>query len=266
MNPSMISILVKLKLPAGWKGVAVEKWADFAFKPDELAQKPDTVFKSENDDFTALKKIEINGSQISFVVKKTVRRKGIKAVADFLRAPKSLRNFYLAVLLKQKGIAVAEPAAALWRGKVNIYITEYIENSLNLYDIAFGKNREILTNFSARKAVIRQVAEIIAKLNKANFRHRDPKAGNFIVYKDAGIYRVKLIDLDGIKQDSADRQENIIRTLSKLAETLIRFKTVNFTDLYRGFRCYCSAMEIGKAEPARRAAEIVEDVAKSRKS
>ncbi len=88
----------------------------------------------------------------------------------------------------------------------------------------------------------------MAKLNKANFRHRDPKAGNFIIYKDAGIYRVKLIDLDGIKQDSTDRQENNVRTLSKLAETLIRFKAVNFTDLYRGFRYYCKAMGIGEAE------------------
>jgi heptosyltransferase-1 len=252
----MIPILVKLKLAGGWKGVAIEKWSDFVFEPDKLAQKPDKVFKSENDDFTALKKVEIDGRTISLVVKKTVRRKGIKAVADFLRAPKSLRNFYLAVLLKQKGIAVAEPVAALWSRNVNIYITEYIENSLNLYDIAFGKDREILTNFSARKAVIRQVAETVAKLNKANFRHRDPKAGNFIIYKDGGIYRVKLIDLDGIKQDSADRQENNIRTLSKLAETLIRFKTVNFTDLYRGFRYYCKAMGISEAEAKKLFSEI----------
>ena len=241
MNPNMLSIIVDLTLPDGWKGVAVEKWSDFAFEPEKLTQNPDKVFKSENGNVTVLKKIGNN----FVVVKKTVNRTGIKRLADFLRAPKSLRNFYLAVLLKQKGIEVAEPIAALWHRKNGcIYITEYIQNSLNLYDVAFGKNREILTNFSARKTVIRQVAETIAKLHKSNFWHRDPKAGNFIIYKDSGIYRVKLIDLDGIKQDSAGRRENHIRTLAKLTETLIRFKTVNFADLYRGFRIYCNAMGI----------------------
>ncbi|MFA5293397.1 MAG: lipopolysaccharide kinase InaA family protein [Phycisphaerae bacterium] len=245
----MIPIIVKLKLAAGWKGVALEQWSDFAFDPEKLTQKPDTIFKSENGNVTALKQIEIKGKKIFFVVKKNVRRTGIRALGDLLRAPKSLRNFYLAVILKQKNIEVAEPVAALWHRKYgSIYITEYIQNSLNLYDIAFGKDKEIIKNFSARKTVIRQVAQVLAKLNKSNFWHRDPKAGNFIIYKDGGIYRVKLIDLDGIKQDSAGRRENHIKTISKLAESLIRFKAVNFADLYRGFLIYCNTMGIDDTE------------------
>ena len=249
MNLFTPIILVDLKLPGGWKGVAVEKWSAIAFEPEKLTENPDRVFKSENANFTVLKQIETSGKKISFVIKKTVKRSGIRAVADFLRAPKSLRNFYLAVLLKQKNIEVAEPVAALWHRKYgSIYITEYIPDSLDLYDIAFGKNRGILANFPIRKTVIRQVAQIIAKLHKSNFWHRDSKAGNFIIYKDGGIYRVKLIDLDGIKQDSGLRQENHIRTLSKLAETLLRFKTVNFTDLYRAFCIYCDAMKIDSGD------------------
>lgn len=249
MNSGRIQVIVKLKLLSGWKGVAVEKWSDFAFEPEKLVEKPDLIFKSENGNITALKQIESNGRKTFFVVKKTVNRTGIRALADFLRAPKSLRNFYLAILLKQKSIEVAEPVAALWsRKNGNIYITEYIQNSLNLYDVAAGKNKEILTNFSTRKTVIRQVAEIVAKLHKSNFWHRDSKAGNFIIYKDSNIYRVKLIDLDGIKQDSVSRQENHIRTLSRLAETLTRYKNVNFTDLYRGFLFYCAAMGFDKVE------------------
>lgn len=250
MNPRMIPIIVKLKLPGSWKGVAVEKGSELVFEPDKLTEKPELVFKSENGNITSLKQIGSNGKKISFVIKKTVNRTGIRALADLLRAPKSLRNLYLAVLLKQKGIEVAEPVAALWsRKNGSIYITEYIPNSLSLYDVAFGKDKKILTNFSIRKAVIRQVAEIIAKLHKSNFWHRDSKAGNFIVYKnEKGSYRVKLIDLDGIKQDSTSREENHIRTLSKLAETLTRFKAVNFTDLYRGFLFYCDAMGISDDE------------------
>jgi len=259
MIPFTPIILVDLKLPGKWKGVAVEKWSNLIFEPEKLTQKPDLVFKQENGNITALKQIESKGKKISLVVKKTVRRTGIRALGDLLRAPKSLRNFYLAVMLKQKNIDVAEPVAALWHKKYgSIYITEYIQNSLNLYDIAFGKDKEIIKNFSARKTVIRQVAQIIAKLNKSNFWHRDPKAGNFIIYKDGGIYRVKLIDLDGIKQDSAGRRENHIKTLSKLAETLIRFKAVNFTDLYRGFLIYCDAMDIDDTETR----ELFRNVAK----
>ncbi|PKL49320.1 MAG: hypothetical protein CVV39_03170, partial [Planctomycetes bacterium HGW-Planctomycetes-1] len=234
-------ILVDLKLPAGWKGVAVEKWSNLNFEPEKLTQNPDKIFKSENGSITALKKIE----NIPFVIKKTAAGAGLKAVANLFRAPKSLKNFYLAVLLSQKNIEVAAPVAALWHRKYgNIYITEYIPGSFDLYDIAFGRNPEILANFSARKAVIQQTAQIIAKLHKADFWHRDSKAGNFIVYNDAGTYKAKLIDLDGIKQNPKRRSENRIRTLAKLAETLIRFKTVNFTDLYRGFRIYCDEMKI----------------------
>ncbi len=234
-------ILVDLKLPAGWKGVAVEKWSNLNFEPEKLTQNPDKIFKSDNGSITALKKIGEN----DFVIKKTAAGAGLKAVANLFRAPKSLKNFYLAVLLKQKGIEVAEPVAALWhKTRGNIYITEYIPGSLDLYNVAFGKDAKILTDFSARKAVIRQTAHMIAKLHKADFWHRDAKAGNFIVYNDTSTYKAKLIDLDGIKQNPKRRSQNRIRTLAKLAETLMRFKTVNFTDLYRGFLFYCDEMTI----------------------
>jgi len=250
MNPFKMQIIAELKLPGGWKGIAADNWSHLVLEPEKLTQKPDVIFKSEGGNITLLKGIESKGRKIAFVIKKNVRRSGIRAIADLLRAPKSQRNFYLAVLLKQKDIEVAEPVAALWHKKEgSIYITEYIPNSLNFYEVAFAKNKEILTKFSARKTVIRQIAEILAKLHKANFWHRDSKAGNFIIYKDKnGSYRVRLIDLDGIKQDSSRRQENHIRTLSRLAETLTRFKTVNFTDLYRGFLYYCRAMAMSNNE------------------
>lgn len=237
--------IVNLELPGKWNGKAVEKWSGLIYKPAELTQKPDLVFKSDNGNITALKQVEFKGEKFFFVVKKTARRSGIKAIVDLLRMPKSLKNLKLALLLKQKNIETAQPAAALWHAKLGcIYITEYIKDSLNLYDIAFGKNKEILNNFSARKAVIRQVAEIIAKLHKSGFWHRDPKAGNFIVYKENDVYKVKLVDLDGIKHNLIDSQEKQIRTLANLAKTLIRFKMVNLADLYRGFEIYYRAMEI----------------------
>lgn len=245
MNPAAISTIEKLTLPAGWKGVALEKWSALAFDPEKLTQNPLRVFKSENANITVLKQIEIGGKKTSFVIKKTAKHTGIRAFADLFRAPKSLRNFYLAVLLKQKNIEVAEPVAALWHRKFGtIYITEYIPDSLDLYDVAFGKKPEILADFQIRKTVIKHLAQIIAKLHQLDFWHRDSKAGNFIIYKDNGVYKARLVDLDGIKRDLTHSRRNHIRTLSKLAETLIRFKTINFSDLYRAFCIYCDAMNM----------------------
>jgi hypothetical protein len=151
--------------------------------------------------------------------------------------------------LKQKGIEVAEPIAALWNNRLgNIYITEFVAGSENLYDIAFGRNADVNKNFSARKDVIDQIANLIAGLHKAGFWHRDSKAGNFIVFKDDGKYKAKLVDLDGIKKNYICQNEKRIRTLANLAKTLTRFKRVNLADLYRGFRIYCKVMGIGNEQ------------------
>ena len=236
--------IIKLKLTQNWNGVANEKWSDLSSNPDELILNPLKIFKGENDNFTILKEIQTK----KVVVKKTANRTGVRGIVDAIRTPKSLRNFKTAQVLKQKNIEVAEPVAAFWHKSLgNIYVTEYIENSLNLYEIAFGKNTEILNSFSSRKAVIKETAELLAKLHKAGLWHRDPKAGNFIVYKDDGNYKIKLIDLDGIKPNIIDSREKRIRTLANLAKTLTRFKTVNFTDFYRGLKIYCDKMEINGA-------------------
>jgi serine/threonine protein kinase len=243
-----------LRLSDNWQGLAVEKWSNFAFKPARLLEKPDLVFKSDADNITVLKQVESSGKKISLVVKKTVSCNRLKNLALFFRPPKAVRNLHIAIGLKDKEIDVAEPVAALWHKRglqylENIYITEFCQGSLSLYDVAFGRNKEILSNFRIRKAVIQQIAELIAKLHKSGFWHRDSKAGNFIVYKsEDGSYRVKLVDLDGIKLNLFNKGKKQVRTLSKLAETLARFKTVNFTDLCRGFLFYCNAMKIDDAQ------------------
>ncbi|HBG27028.1 MAG: hypothetical protein A2Y10_04410 [Planctomycetes bacterium GWF2_41_51] len=233
--------IIKLKLTQNWNAVADDKWSDLSFNPEGLTLNPLQIFKSENGNFTILKEIQ----KRKVVVKKTANRTGVRGIVDAIRTPKSLRNFKTAQVLKQKNIEAAEPVAALWHKSLgNIYVTEYIENSLNLYEIAFGKNPEILNSFSARKSIIKETAELVAKLHKAGLWHRDPKAGNFIVYKDNGNYKVKLIDLDGIKPNIIDSRERRTRTLANLAKTLTRFKTVNLADLYRGLKIYCDKMEI----------------------
>jgi len=248
MNSLISKKILKLKSSNGWNGVVARKWSDLVFAPAELIKNSNQIFKSEKGNITLLKQIQGANGSISFAVKKTVGASGIKWLIDYFRTPKSLRNFKLALLLKQNDIEVAEPVVAFWNLKENIYVTEYIPNSLNLYEIAFGKNIEIINNFSAKKAVVQKVAEIIAKLHKAGFWHRDSKAGNFIIYKEERDYKVKLIDLDGIKKNFISSGEKQIRTLANLAKTLTRFKTVNLADLYRGFIIYCRAMEFNERQ------------------
>jgi len=254
MNSFSKQKVAELRLADNWQGLTVEKWSNLVFEPGKLIEKPARVFKSENGKAAVLKQIESKGEKILFVVKKSTSHDRLKNLGDLFRPPKAVRNFHIALELKNRDIDVAEPVAGLWRKKgiqclENIYITEFCQGSLNLYDVAFGKDAEIISGFRARKAVIQRVAELIAKLHKSGFWHRDPKAGNFIVYKsEDGAYKVKLIDLDGIKRNIFSRQKKHIRTLSGLAETLIRFKAVNFTDLCRGFLYYCNAMGISGDE------------------
>jgi hypothetical protein len=243
-----------LTLSDGWNGLTVEQWSDFIFQPSRLLENPTTIFKSEDENVTVLKQVEHGGEKVLVVVKKAVCRNRMKNLSALFIPPKAVRNFRVAFDLMDKGIEVAEPIAALWRKKgfqslENIHIAQFSQDSINLYDVAFGKNKEIITNFRVRKDVIRQVAAIIAKLHKSWLWHRDSKAGNFVVYKNVDdSYKVKLIDLDGIKPNLFNKEKYRIRTLSKLAETLSRFKTVNFTDLYRGFLVYCDEMQIDRGQ------------------
>lgn len=249
--------VVKLQLADGWQGVAVEKWAKLVIEPDKIGGNPEKVFKSDSNCITALKKFKCGGKKASLVFKRTTSKFSGGTLFDFIRGTKAERNFNLALELSARGIDAALPAAALWRrrgiGEVeNIYLTEYIPGSVNLYDIAFGRNQEVIEKFSSRKEIINQVAIILAKLRKAGYWHRDSKAGNFIVYKNGdGIWQTKLVDLDGIKLNYLYLGKNNVRTLAKLAETLTRFKTVNFTDLYRGFLNYCRELDIYHGERRR---------------
>lgn len=236
--------IIKLKLAPNWKGIADAGWSGICFDPEELFSNPIKVFKSEKGNITVLK--EIQNKKV--VVKKTNARTGIRGLVDAIRTPKSLRNFKTAQVLKQKNIETAEPVAAFWHSsKGNIFVTQYIEDSQNLYDIAFGRNAQVLKSFSARKAIIRETAELLAMLHTNGLWHRDPKAGNFIVFSSGGTYKVKLVDLDGIKRNIIDSPEKQIRTLANLAKTLTRFKAINLTDLYRGLKIYCDKMKINGA-------------------
>lgn len=249
--------IVKLELANGWQGVAVEKWAKLVIEPDKIAENPEKVFKSDSKCITALKKINCGSKKPLLVFKKTTNKFSGRTLFDFIRGTKAQRNFNLALELNARGIDAALPAAALWRRKAfgqseSILLTEYISGSIDLYDIAFGRNQEIIEKFSLRKEVINQIAVIIAKLRKAGYWHRDSKAGNFIVYKNGdGKWQSKLVDLDGIKPNYLYLGKNNVRTLAKLAETLTRFRAVNFTDLYRGYLRCCKELDIYHGERRR---------------
>jgi tRNA A-37 threonylcarbamoyl transferase component Bud32 len=243
MNSEIFKEIVKINLSDGWKGMAVRDGFGLKLIPDKLTENPEQIFKSDKfGNCAILKTISSDNGQIPLVVKKITANSGIKKLIDFFRGVKAVRNFKLALILKAKGIDTAEPVAAFWNNNENIYVTEYIPNSMSLYDVAWGKNSEITGNFTMRKAVIRQVAESIAKFHKAGFWHRDSKAGNFIIGKNKDGYTAKLIDLDGIKYNFGGCREKQIRTLANLAKSLTRFKNVNVSDFYRGFMIYCDEM------------------------
>lgn len=248
MNSDISGNIIELKLSDGWKGLVVRKWSAFGFVPTELTKNPEQIFKSDRfGNCAVLKQIDSGSGKVHFAVKKIIAGSGIKKTVDFFRGAKALRNFKLALALKAKGIETAEPVAAFWNGSESIYVTEYIPNSMSLYDVVGGKDSGMFDKFTVRKAVIRQVADVIARFHKAGFWHRDSKAGNFIISKDADGFNARLIDLDGIKYNFFGCQCRQIRTLANLARSLIRFRAVNITDFYRGFVIYCDAMGISRS-------------------
>jgi lipopolysaccharide heptosyltransferase I len=163
-----------------------------------------------------------------------------------LRPGKAIRNFKTALKLLRCGIEGAKPLAAIQQKRYlltiqSIYISEYLENSPNLYAFASGH-----TGRDVRKQLCRQLAVILAELHKNGLWHRDSKATNFIVCKD----KILLVDMDGIKPYLLRRRSRQLRSLWQLAASVMTISAVNRTDYLRTFTTYCNL--VGLEIPNRR--------------
>lgn len=258
----------RIKLPGGYSGpVALSDsrgnrfsrmdWTRCLAMPERLLEDYEKVLKKERLSCVVVKDIKLSGRRLKVVLKQ--HRPGWSFVGVFrsLRPGRALRNFRAAVKLVRVGIPTAWPLAAIHKRKfllttASMYITEYAPNSVNLYNFAATELKNARCDlFEVKKDLCAQAVEIFASLHKLGLWHRDAKATNFIVCKDTdkgpkgdnlhrpmeGQYRLKLIDMDGIKRYFIRRRSNQLRPLWRLAASVMGL--VNQTDLLRAFRLYC---------------------------
>ncbi|MGA2679638.1 MAG: lipopolysaccharide kinase InaA family protein [Sedimentisphaerales bacterium] len=248
----------------GWRGwVAVRAagkdqfskagWEKLLAKPEKLLEGAQQTLKIEGLNTVTVKYLDIGGRGVKAVIKQRQAGSGILGIFRSMGAAHAIRNFIAAVKIRQYGLPVAAPLAAVYHKKFlfcdqSIYISEYIEGT-NLYEFlrnvrAQGEERYwIMRELSAR------MAEIFAELHKNNLWHRDAKATNFVVNQDNdGEYRVTITDVDGIKQYFSASEDRQMQGLWQLAASVMELPGITRTDYLRAFEIYCDEVRIPEGE------------------
>ncbi len=248
--------VTSLRLGNGWSGRAVlststgknfskTNWVDCLSQPELLFQDVEKILKTEGRNCVAVKNLTIGDNQLKVVIKRHYPGAGLRRFFRSFRRGRALRNFDTALKLLSCGIPTAAPFAALHKKRnllteQSIYITEYCENSPDLYTFASEQlPKRQAEQFAIKKQLCRQLATILATLHKNGLWHRDSKANNFIVCKNSrGECKILLVDVDGIKPYFPLRGSCRFRPFWQLAASTLSVSAVNRTDYFRTFTTY----------------------------
>jgi len=248
--------VASLRLGDGWSGRAVlstiagknfskTNWVDCLSQPELLFQDVEKILKTEGRNCVAVKNLTIGDNQLKVVIKRHYPGVGLRRFFRSFRRGRALRNFDTTLKLLSCGIPTAASFAALHKKRnllteQSIYITEYFENSPDLYTFASEQlPKRQAEQFAIKKQLCRQLATILATLHKNGLWHRDSKATNFIVCKNSrGKCKILLVDMDGIKPYFSPRESRRFRPFWQLAASLFSVSAVNRTDYFRTFTAY----------------------------
>ena len=249
---------VRLRLENGWNGkVALYRargdsfstngWAQCLSSPETLFDDVEKILKIGGQNCVAVKNLKIKNNSVKAVIKRHYSGSGFRRFFRSLRPGRALRNFKTALDLISSGFPVVTPLVALQKKsglltKQSIYISEYFSDSSNLLYFA-SKTLPSTTRAASlliKKQLSQQIAAVLASLHKNGLWHRDSKASNFIVYKNAQQkHRILLVDMDGIKRYVLRRRNRQFRSLWHLAASLISVHDIHLTDYWRTFKIYC---------------------------
>ena len=257
----------RIGLGNGWRGrvcralrdgnaVSAQDWRKALCGLEKLLSEPKKHLKVDGSTTVAVYDLKVGDKTLSIAVKTHIRQAGVVNFLRGLLRDKSLRNFRTAAKLCENGIPAAYPLAAITqkRGLITaktIFITEYIENSTDLYTFA-AKNISQTdpgdkSSRQIKKQLALQIATIVAGLHRANLWHRDAKTGNFLVTATpAGGIEVMLVDMDGIKPYLAATEKRRYFAFTKLGSVLMWHKGINLTDYLRSVRIYCNLSKVDK--------------------
>jgi len=256
--------VVSLRLGNGWSGRVVlsdtqgrkfsrADWIKCLSQPHLLFENVEKILKTEGRNCVAVKNLTMGDNRLKVVIKRHYPEAGLRQFFRSFQSGRALRNFNTTLKLLRCGIPVAASFAALHKRRnllteQSIYITEYLENSPDLYTFVskqlparqakqFAICRK--ASLAGKKQMCHQLAAILAMLHKNGLWHRDSKATNFIVCKNiAGKYKILLVDVDGIKPYFPLRGSRRFRSLWQLAASLFSVSAINRTDYFRTFTTY----------------------------
>lgn len=251
-------------LSDGWRGwVAVRAagkdqfskagWEKLLAKPGKLLEGAQQTLKIEGPNTVTVKYLDIGGRGVKAVIKQRQAGGGIRGILRSMGAAHAIRNFIAAVKIRQYGLPVASPLAAVYHKRFlfcdqSIYISEYIEGT-NLYEFLRNMKAQGEERYWIMRELSARMAEIFAELHKNNLWHRDAKATNFVVNQDSdGEYRVTITDVDGIKQYFSSSEDRQMQGLWQLAASVMELPGITRTDYLRAFEIYCDEVRIPEGE------------------
>ena len=249
-----------VKLSGGWHGWAAVRsagqeqlskagWEKLLAEPEKLFEGAQEMLTGNGSNTVTIKNLDIGGREIKTVLKRRRRGWGIRDIFRSLRAAQAIKNFIAAYKLRQYGLPVASPLAAIYHKRFifcdqGIYISEYIEGT-NLYKFFRDTREGAVERYRTTQKLSEQIAGIFAELHKNNLWHRDAKASNFVVSKNGnGEYRVVITDVDGIKRYFSHSDERQMQGLWQLAASVMGLPGITRTDYLRTFKKYCDKAAI----------------------
>lgn len=165
------------------------------------------------------------------VLKRFNFRKAENVVKDLFRPSRARRAFRAAYHLELLGIPTARPVAAADRRMFGVLVASYLlmEEVTGADDLG----KLLRGGWVPDMAMVRQAAQLIARLHNDGFSHRDLKESN-LVLSDAG--RLHILDLDGLKfvgdlpltRATADL-ERLLRGVAKFPAVTSRHRRVFLT-------------------------------------
>ena len=109
------------------------------------------TLKKDGANSVIVKDIDIGGRKIKAVIKQRRSSGGIRGFFRSMGISHAIRNFAAAVRVKQYGLPVAAPLAAVYHRKYlfcdqSIYISEYVEG-MNLYEFLGNRGHRAKSDF-----------------------------------------------------------------------------------------------------------------------
>jgi serine/threonine protein kinase len=199
---------------AGWirKDLPENFFAEFVRDPEALMDHASSGILKEGHKTKVVRHVleDGRGAPLNAIVKRFRYGSAWRRLGFFFFPSPALRCLRGALLLQSKGILVPRPLAALehrsWRNLgTSYYVAEEVRDGHSLQTFWRSEVWRLPPKKrpGLRRAVLRELARLLARLHSMRIYHRDLKTSNILVQGGEGVERrVFLVDLDRVQERS----------------------------------------------------------------